>query len=310
MRTDEMRAVEIREVGPRDGLQSLGRTLPPGDRLELIAGLVGAGLRRVEVGSFVSPKAVPQMARTAEVLAALPPEPGVAYETLVLNDRGIDLALGAGSTHLVTVVAASDTFSRRNAGMARSAALDVARRALRRATSAGADCVADVATAFGCAYEGPVAREAVVDTALELADAGYREITLADTIGTAAPTDVTDVVEAVRDRLGPGVTIGLHFHDTRGMGLANVLAGLGIGVRLFDASVGGIGGCPFSPGATGNVCTEDLVHMLDAMGHPSGIDLRRLLGVARDAQTTLGSTLPGQLLRAGPRFDSPSLAAQ
>jgi hydroxymethylglutaryl-CoA lyase len=297
-------AIIIRDVGPRDGLQSISGHVSIDDKVTMIESLARAGVRRIEAGSFVSPRAVPSMADTAQVLERLDPTIETQIETLVLNDRGIERALQAHSPQLVTVVAVSDTFSRRNSGMGRDEALAVAGRAMQSARDVGIGCVADVATAFGCAFEGRMAAEAVVATVVDLVDLGYVEVTLADTIGAAAPNDVTAMVAQVREAVADQVELGLHFHNTRGLGLVNVMAGLDSGVRLFDASVGGIGGCPFSPGATGNISTEDLVHLLDAIGRPTAVDLGLLIETARLVERSLGFTLPGQVLRAGPRFAS------
>lgn len=248
----------------------------------------------------MSAKAVPQMADSGEVLARVGRRAEAQLEALVLNDAGVARGIAAGADALVTVVAASETFSRRNARMSRADAVAVAVRAHKRAAAAGVGCRADIATSFGCAYEGSVRTRDVVDVAEYLVDAGYREIVLADTTGSATPHAVVRLLAAVRAGVGPEVEIGLHFHNTRGLGLVNVVAALESGVRLFDASIGGIGGCPFSPGATGNVCTEDLVHLLHALGLSTGIDLDALVRTARTTEAVLGVTLPGQVMRAGP----------
>jgi hydroxymethylglutaryl-CoA lyase len=199
-------------------------------------------------------------------------------------------------------VAASDSFSRANVRSSTAEALDEAGRIVEAARAKGIDVVADIATAFGCAYEGPVETERIVAVAHHLRSLGVMEITLADTTGMAAPAEVPRAVDAVRAAVGDDVVIGLHFHNTRGLGLANVCAGLDAGVRLFDSSIGGLGGCPFSPGATGNVSSEDLVHLLTIMGLRTGIDLDRLIGVSSWLERTLGITLPSQVLRSGPRW--------
>jgi hydroxymethylglutaryl-CoA lyase len=301
--------VVVRDVGPRDGLQSVGATLPTQARISLVRSLAAAGLSRIEVGSFVSARAVPQMADTESVLAGLDDlRATTRLETLVVNERGAGRAIEAGSETLVLVVAASDTFSRRNVRMGTDDALTEAGRIMARARAAGVTVVADVATAFGCAYEGPVPAGRVDYLADALLDLGVDELVLADTTGMAGPPDITDRAGRLRRRVGADFPVGLHLHDTRGLGLVNAYAGLDAGIRLFDSSVGGIGGCPFSPGATGNVGTEDLVHMLEILGVPTGIDLGLLLAAARQAEHVLGFTLPSRLLRSGPRSDVPATA--
>jgi hydroxymethylglutaryl-CoA lyase len=292
--------VLVRDVGARDGIQSLPLPLVPLEVKErLVSGLAAAGLRRIEAGSFVSPRAVPQMA-DSEALFATPLD--ATLEALVVNERGAKAAVDAGAQVLVGVVAVSDAFSHRNVGQSTADAI----RELGTIASVAHDCglplTVDLATAFGCAYTGPVAVADVARVAGDVAQLGVEEITLADTIGAAAPTDITAAVASVGDAVGGDVAIGLHLHDTRGLGLANVCAGLDAGIRRFDASVGGLGGCPFSPGATGNICTEDLVHLLEALGFETGIDLDALIAVSAALEADLGLPLPSHVLRAGPRF--------
>jgi hydroxymethylglutaryl-CoA lyase len=265
----------------------------------LVEGLAAAGLARIEAGSFVSPRAVPQMADSA----ALFERPlDSSLEALVVNERGARAAADAGAQVLVGVVAVSDAFSHRNVGQSTAEAIAELGRIASVARDRGIPVTVDLATAFGCAYTGPVPIDEVARVAAAVAEFGVEEITLADTIGAAAPNDITEVVEVVRDRIGGDIAIGLHLHDTRGLGLANACAGLDAGVRRFDASVGGLGGCPFSPGATGNICTEDLVHLLQALGYETGVDLDALIDVSSTLAADLGVTLPSHLLRAGPRF--------
>ena len=292
--------VLVRDVGPRDGLQAIDRDVSLDTKIAMTNGLVAAGVRRVEAGSFVSPKAVPRMADSRRVFDAMPT--GASREALVVNERGARAAVEAGVDVLVGVVSASDTFSHRNVRMSTADAIselativDVARTALLPVS-------VDLSAAFGCAFEGEVPVAAVADVAERIAAAGAFEIVLADTIGSAAPNDVADVVGAVRSRVGDSVELGLHLHDTRGLALPNATAGLDAGVRRFDASIGGLGGCPFSPGATGNVCTEDLVHLFHALGLSTGIDLDELISVASTVEHHLGTELPSRMLRAGPRF--------
>ena len=297
-----IRDVLVRDVGPRDGIQSLPLPAVALDvKQRLVEGLAAAGLARIEAGSFVSPRAVPQMADSA-ALFERPLDSSV--EALVVNERGAKAAADAGAQVLVGVVAVSDAFSHRNVGQSTAEAIAELERIASVARDRAIPVTVDLATAFGCAYTGRVSPADVARVAASVAEFGVEEITLADTIGAAAPNDITDVVEVVRDRVGGDIAVGLHLHDTRGLGLANVCAGLDAGVRRFDASVGGLGGCPFSPGATGNICTEDLVHLLEAMGFDTGVDLDALLAVSAAWEADLGVTLPSHLLRAGPRFRS------
>lgn len=295
-------SVLVRDVGPRDGLQSIDADVSIEVKVAMVEGLAAAGVRRIEVGSFVSPKAVPQMADSGDVFAATPMLGDVSREALVVNERGAHAAVAAGADVLVSVVSVSETFSRRNVRM--STAEAVAEMASICAVAADASLPASInlSASFGCAFEGPIAPSAVADVVEALVALGVTEFLLADTIGSAAPSDVRSVVAAVRERVGDDTHLGLHLHDTRGLALANASAGLDVGIRRFDASVGGLGGCPFSPGATGNVCTEDLVHLFHAEGVSTGIDLDALIDVAATVESTLGRTLPSRMLRAGPRF--------
>ena len=294
-------AVLIRDVGPRDGLQAIDQDVSLQTKIAMTNGLVAAGLRRIEAGSFVSPKAVPRMADSRQVFEAMP-EASVAREALVVNERGAHAAVDAGVDVLVGVISASDTFSHRNVRMSRAAAIVELTRIVEVAGTAALPVSVDLSAAFGCAFEGRVPVGVVADAAEQIASTGAFEIVLADTIGAAAPNDISTIVAAVRERVGDDVELGLHLHDTRGLALANATAGLDAGIRRFDASLGGLGGCPFSPGATGNVCTEDLVHLFDALGLSTGIDLDELIAVAATVEHELGTRLPSRMLRAGPRF--------
>jgi hydroxymethylglutaryl-CoA lyase len=293
-------AVLLRDVGPRDGLQAIGQDVSLAAKIAMATGLVDAGVPRVEAGSFVSPKAVPRMADSAQVFDAL--RPTASREALVVNDRGVRTAVDCEVDVVVGVVSASDTFSHRNVRMSTNEAIAELERIVEVARDAGLPVSVDLSASFGCAFEGPIGVDVVADVAERIAATGAFEIVLADTIGAAAPNDVTAVVGAVRARIGPEIELGLHLHDTRGLALANATAGLDAGIRRFDASVGGLGGCPFSPGATGNVCTEDLVHLFHALGLTTGIDLDALISVAAAIEEELGTELPSRMLRAGPRF--------
>lgn len=295
-------SVLVRDVGPRDGLQSIGADVSIDTKISMVRGLATAGVRRVEVGSFVSPKAVPRMADSADVFHATNDLDQILREALVVNERGAHAAVDAGAGVIVSVVSVSETFSRRNVRMSTADAVAEMSKILAVAHAAGLPTSINLSATFGCAFEGPVGVGAVADVAEALADLGSTELLLADTIGAAAPSDVRAVVGAIRERVGQRVRLGLHLHDTRGLALANATAGLDVGIRRFDSSIGGLGGCPFSPGATGNVCTEDLVHLFHAEGLATGIDLDALIDVARSVESDLGAGLPSRMLRAGPRF--------
>jgi hydroxymethylglutaryl-CoA lyase len=294
-----MRSVEIVEVGPRDGLQSEPGVMPTAAKIEFIERLIAAGLRRLEVASFVNPKRVPQMADAEQVLAGLAKRPDVHYVGLVLNRKGFDRALAAGCTEVGMAVVASDTFNRRHQGVSTdesiAAWLDIA----KAAHSAGIRAQVTVSAAFGCPFEGemPVAR--VVEVARRCAEAGPFEIALADTIGVGVPAQVTELVSAVRAVIPGATRLRAHFHNTRNTGLANAWAAVQAGVTTLDASAGGIGGCPFAPAATGNIPTEDLVYMLRRSGIETGIDLDALIATGKWLQETLGRPVPGMLVKAG-----------
>jgi hydroxymethylglutaryl-CoA lyase len=293
--------VLLRDVGPRDGLQAIAQDVSLDAKIAMTNGLVAAGIQRVEAGSFVSPRAVPRMADSRQVFVAMP-SAGVSREALVVNERGAHAAVAANVDVLVGVISASDTFSHRNVRMSTADAIRELTAIVEVARAGGLPVSVDLSAAFGCAFEGPVAVDSVAEVAEQIAAAGAFEIVLADTIGSAAPNDIAAVVAAVRARVDDDIALGLHLHDTRGLALANATAGLEAGVRRFDASVGGLGGCPFSPGATGNVCTEDLVHLFHALGLTTGVDLDELIAVASTIEQHLGTELPSRMLRAGPRF--------
>jgi hydroxymethylglutaryl-CoA lyase len=286
----------LREVGLRDGIQSLGAFISTEHKIELLEALAATGLARIEATSFVSPRHVPQMADADEVMRRAHRAPGVRYEALVPNVRGAERALAAGVDAVVFVTAASDAFNLKNVQMTVEASLGMAEQVCQLSD---VPVVAGIATAFGCPYSGDVPLDRLVWVAERLAGMGIAEIGLADTTGMANPLQVERTVARVLDRLGDRATFSLHFHNTRGMGLANAVAGLRAGISVFDASLGGIGGCPFAPKATGNICTEDTVHLFEEMGISTGIDLDRLIDVAQRAQQVLGFELPGQVMKAG-----------
>ena len=291
--------LSLREVGPRDGLQNED-VVSTADKVALIDALSTTGVGRIEAVSFVHPKAIPQMADAAEVWAAITPSPDVRYSALVPNLRGTERALAAGFQEIEVVVSASDTHNRKNLNRSTDESLDDIAAIVDRVHAAGATVQVIVATAWGCPYEGDVPVERVVTVASRAMRDGADSLAYGDTTGMATPTRVTSLVGETRSA-HPEVPLLLHFHNTRGTGLANVLAALQLGVSEFDASVGGLGGCPYAPGATGNIATEELVHMVEDMGVATGIDLAAMIDAAADAERIIGRRLPSQVLRAGPR---------
>jgi isopropylmalate/homocitrate/citramalate synthase len=286
----------LREVGPRDGLQNEEQGLPPETRAELVDRLAGAGLRRIEAASFVNPERVPQMAGAEEVVEALQRRDGVVYSGLALNERGYDRLVSTGLEEVSFAVAATESFSERNAGASVEAALADAERIVERAKADGIGASLTISVAFGCPFEGPVDPDRVVEIAERLAATDAEELVLADTIGVATPTQVRRLVERVVEL---GKPVGGHFHNTRNTGFANAYAALGAGVSSLDASVGGLGGCPFAPNATGNVATEDLVYLLEGEGVDTGVDLDELIAVSQWLEQLLGHRLEGYVYRAG-----------
>jgi len=292
-------AVEIVEVGPRDGLQNEQTVLSVEDRIDFINRLEACGVRRIEAVSFVNPKRVPQMAGAEEIMAALPATPGASRIGLVLNMRGWERAVAAGCDEANVVVCASDGFGIRNqgAGTSEQIAAMVA-IAEHRAAEGGPVLSATISVAFGCPFDGEVSEDQVTAIVREAAACGIGEIALADTIGVADPWTVRRRIEALR-KAAPDARVRLHFHNTRNTGLANAYAGLEAGADVLDASCGGIGGCPFAPAATGNIATEDLVFMLDRAGVETGLDLDGLIAAGRWIGERLGKAAPSALTRAG-----------
>jgi hydroxymethylglutaryl-CoA lyase len=290
---------EVREVGPRDGLQN-EPPIPVHERVRLIDALSATGLTTIEVGSFVSPRAVPSMAGTDQVLGAITRVPGVRYRALVPNLRGAQLAVDAEVDELEVVVSVSDTHNARNLHMSPRESVTEIARVVELASSVGTPVEAIVATAFGCPYEGLIDAARTVELTKQLQAVGVTSFSFADTTGMAMPPSVTRLIETVDDVGLEAPEIALHLHNTRGSGLANLVVAAQHGVRRFDASVGGLGGCPFAPGATGNIPTEDTVYLLDSLGATTGIDLAALIAVALDLEALMGRTLPGQLMRSGP----------
>jgi isopropylmalate/homocitrate/citramalate synthase len=287
----------LREVGPRDGLQNEQEIVPPETRAELVRRLAAAGLGRIEAASFVSPERVPQMAGAEEVVAALDRVDGVVYAGLALNERGYERLRETGLDEVSFALAATESFSQRNAGASVEESIDAAARIVARAREDGIRASLTISVAFGCPFEGPVDPDRVVEIAERLAETEAEELVLADTIGVATPTQVRRLVERVAGLEKP---VGGHFHNTRNTGYANAHAALEAGVSMLDASVGGLGGCPFAPKATGNIATEDLVYMLEGEGVETGVDLDALIAVSEWLEELLGRQLEGYVYRAGP----------
>lgn len=298
-RADLPSAVSIREVGPRDGLQNED-PVPTDGKVRLLDALSRTGVRRIEAVSFVHPRAIPQMADADEVWTRAFRAPAVRYSALVPNSRGAERALAAGFTEIEVVVSASDTHNRRNVNRSTAESLDDIAGLIDLLHSAGATAEVIVATSFGCPYEGDVAPARVAGIVDRVVADGADRVAFGDTTGMATPRRVRELVTEVRDRQ-PDIPVLLHFHNTRGTALANLLTALELGITEYDASVGGLGGCPYAPGASGNVATEEVVHMLHDMGIETGIDLDALLEAAALAEELVGRELPSGVLRAGPR---------
>lgn len=305
--TATRRDVRIVEVGPRDGLQNEPVGLSTDEKVELVEKLAETGLSEIEVTSFVRPDRIPNLQDAEEVSRRIMRRPGIAYWALVPNEKGLARAKAAGYRAFAFFMSASEAHNRRNVNRTVAESLLLA-RALAEAASAGAPpgegrprLRAYLSTSFGCPYAGPVPPERVAELAEALVSLGYDEVSLGDTIGAATPREVEEVLAAVATRLDLS-RIALHFHDTRGMAAANALVGYRLGVRAFDASVGGLGGCPYAPGAAGNVATEDLVYLFEGIGAATGVDLDRLVAVARWLGGRVGHELPSHLARAGRRW--------
>jgi isopropylmalate/homocitrate/citramalate synthase len=298
--------VTVYEVGPRDGLQNEKKALPVGVRVKYVDKLTEAGLTAIETGSFVSPRAVPQLADSDEVFRRIHRASGTRYPALVPNEKGLERAMAAGVQEIAVFTAASETFNRHNINAGVDESIERFRPVVSRARSEKIRVRGYVSTAFGCPYEGPISPEAVREVVHKLLDLPVDEISIGDTIGVATPAAVYEVIETLYDS---GVTRGvlaLHFHDTRGTGLANVYAGLECGVVTFDASSGGLGGCPYAPGAAGNLATEDLLYMLQGLGIETGVNLAGVVEASKFLANALGRRPPGRYLAAvwGEEVDS------
>lgn len=290
--------VTVVEVGPRDGLQNEAAFVPTDQKIELIERLSETGLKRIEITSFVHPKAIPQLQDSEELVKRIQSKPGIIYSTLVPNEKGLERALAAGVKEIGLFVSASETHNQKNVRMPIADSLKGFRHIAEKALANGIRMRGYVVTAFGCPLEGRIAPEKVEFIIDAYRSLGVHEIALGDTTGMANPVLVSQLVERVRSRLGE-TDLALHFHDTRGAALANILAALQEGVSTFDGSIGGLGGCPYAPGASGNVATEDLVNMLEEMGIETGVDLNKLIDCARFANKIVGKELPGHLIRSG-----------
>jgi hydroxymethylglutaryl-CoA lyase/(R)-citramalyl-CoA lyase len=288
--------IEIVDVGPRDGLQNEDKTLSPEVRAELCEKLAAAGVPRVEAASFVNPKRVPQMAGAEEVMSAIERSPGTSYAGLVLNEKGYERAIQAGVDEIRYAFPVTETFAKRNQNTTVANATQLGARLVERARLDGVRVSITLSVAFGDPFEGRVDPEHVLGIAASIAASGPDEIVLADTIGVGVPNQVRKLVEGVRAH---GITVACHFHDTRNTGIANAAAAVESGATVLDASVGGTGGCPFAPRATGNIATEDLVYLLHGMDYETGIDLDALIEVATWLAQRLDKELPGQVYKAG-----------
>jgi hydroxymethylglutaryl-CoA lyase len=292
------KSIEFVEVGPRDGLQNEKELIATADKLELIRRTIGAGARRIEVASFVNPKKVPQMADAEDVCAELPERSDVTYIGLVLNARGAERALATGRIdQLGAVSVTTDSFAMANQGQTSDGSIAAASEIVAMARAAGRTAQVTISAAFGCPFDGEVSEDRVVDMAAQLAAAGPIEVALADTIGVGNPAQVARLVERVRQAINP-LPVRVHFHNTRGTGLANVWTAIEAGASVVDASLGGLGGCPFAPGAAGNVPSEDVIYMLERAGVGTGMDLAELIEASRWFAGVMGRKLPGMVAQA------------
>jgi hydroxymethylglutaryl-CoA lyase len=292
------RSIGIVEVGPRDGLQNEAASVPTEAKLEFIRRAVDAGVRRIEVASFVNPRRVPQMADAEAIFRRLPRREDVTYVGLVLNRTGFERAAAAGCREIGMVVFTTDEFNSRNQGVPAADSIRTWKEIAASAHAAGVRAQVTISAAFGCPFEGEVPVRRVVDIARQVAEAQPFEIAIADTIGVGVPGQVTEIFGRVAEA-APGIALRGHFHNTRNTGLANAYAAVAAGARVLDASLGGLGGCPFAPAATGNIPTEDLVYMLHRMGIATGIDLGRAIETARWVEQHVGHAVPGMLSKAG-----------
>ncbi len=291
--------ISIVEVGPRDGLQSEPEILSTDSKRKFIELAINAGIRRLEVASFVHPKRVPQMADAEALIASLPRRDDVSYIGLIMNERGLDRALDTTIDEVGMVVVASDTYNEKNQGVPTAESVDAWLKIAKRAKENGRRANVMISSAFGCPYEGEVPVSRVVDIAKRVVEVGPAELGIADSIGVAVPSQVTELVAALRDAIGDDLPFRMHLHNTRNTGLANAQAAIDAGVASIDASIGGIGGCPFAPAATGNIPTDDLVYMLSRSGIETGVSLERVIEASRWLEEELGRAVPAMLPKAG-----------
>jgi hydroxymethylglutaryl-CoA lyase len=291
--------VSVYEVSLRDGLQNEAAPVPLAGKVTLAKALLAAGLTRLELTSFVSPRWIPQLADAEDLIRAMPPPPGVSFSALVPNATGLERALKAGIGEIAVFLSASETHNKKNTNKSIAVSLETFGEVVPPAREAGLRVRAYVSTVWGCPYEGEVAVEKAIEIARTLLELDCYQVSLGDTIGVGTPRQTKRIVSAFLAEL-PAEKLALHLHDTRGTALANSLVGLELGIRDFDASVGGIGGCPYAPGAAGNLATEDLVFMLEGMGVRTGVDLEKLIEAGRVAETVVGHPLPGKVHQAGP----------
>ncbi len=289
--------VTIYEVGPRDGLQNESRLIPTDDKIAFIDALSRTGLRAIEITSFVNPRWIPQLADAVEVSRRITRVPGVVYSALVPNRQGLDSALAAGMKEIAVFMSASETHNKKNVNKTIAATLEAFRDTIPPALAAGLKVRAYVSTVYGCPYEGAVDPARAVELCRELRALGCYQISLGDTIGVANPRQVRDVLSRVLAET-PTPEVAVHFHDTRGTALANILVSVEMGITTVDSALGGLGGCPYAPGASGNVATEDVIYMLEGMGVHTGVDLDKLVDVSRLASTLVGHEVPSKFYRA------------
>ena len=301
-----IKEVRVTEVGPRDGFQSEKTVLKTEDKIDIINNLIEAGFPRIEVSSFVSPKAIPQLADAETILNKVNRNSNTTLAALVPNSRGALRAVEAKLDQIVVFLSASESHNKKNVNRSVDESLQGFREIADIAGKNNIPIKGDIATAFGCPFEGNISPKKLADISKEYKKMGFRGVTLGDTTGMATPVVVTDAINAIRDNV-PDFNITLHFHNTRGVGLANVMTGLNEGITDYESCFGGMGGCPFAPNATGNICSEDLIYLLHEMGIKTGIDLDKTIAIAKKVENLVGHKLPGQVMRAGHRLLSYSM---
>jgi hydroxymethylglutaryl-CoA lyase len=301
-----IKEVRVTEVGPRDGFQSEKTVLKTEDKIDIINNLIEAGFPRIEVSSFVSPKAIPQLADAETILNKVNRNSNTTLAALVPNSRGALRAVEAKLDQIVVFLSASESHNKKNVNRSVDESLQGFREIADIAGKNNIPIQGDIATAFGCPFEGNISPKTLANISKEYKKMGFRGVTLGDTTGMATPVVVTDAINAIRDNV-PDFNITLHFHNTRGVGLANVMTGLNEGITDYESCFGGMGGCPFAPNATGNICSEDLIYLLHEMGIKTGIDLDKTIAIAKKVESLVGHKLPGQVMRAGHRLLSYSM---